>query len=384
MQGEEEEVNKIIDVLQGKNDADLQSDDLNKTEENLSAFLSVSNAKTLRRVCTKLGLKATSRRTNWDHKAGYISLLWDYYRARPDGINDASEGSREKTIPPYEGKGTRHCSFRLLNVIFSDEFVDRLGEAGKTLSRHEGNENARYWVDITEAYNNDKQRYNGFALGEAKPQYILIDPALALPHSRSKLKWLWEKVIQRYENALTKAKKAESSDAFWKYCDGHVDALYMDDWLQVREGHQVIVVGLLPQKTHVRLLPKEAHQEARAHLPPVDAGDETSPKRRRLGAIGHSLENTQEDEDEGSGIAERQRVRVERDRLQQVGEEARKGENCVVLDRLSISVQKAMTTLQVLKDGHANQEQINTAELALNKLISSWTQAMTNAATDQQ
>ncbi|KAE8981565.1 hypothetical protein PR003_g15632 [Phytophthora rubi] len=175
---------------------------LDKTEDELRALLNEYHAKPLRKACTKLRLGAQKRSSTQDNKPGYINLLWSYYKAKCDGVLGALEGPRTVISDAGNHRATRHCRFRLLNVIFSDEFVVHMGEADQIPDRRAldvgaVNENCAYWTDITKAYNDDTEHYNGFSLEEGNSRFDGIDPAMASPHPSSKLRLMWKQTLAR-------------------------------------------------------------------------------------------------------------------------------------------------------------------------------------------
>ncbi|RLN92953.1 hypothetical protein BBJ28_00003352 [Nothophytophthora sp. Chile5] len=343
---------------------------LHKSEEELRALLGEHHAKQLRSACTKLHLKAQTRSSTKDNKPGYIDLLWGYYKAKCDAVLGALEGPR---ITAAEGdrRPTRHCAFRLLNVIFSDAFVARMGEADPTperqlLDERAVNENSPYWSDITKVFNEDTAHHNGFVVDREDSLYSGVEPALAVPHSSYKLQDMWKKTVARYDKALRRSKRSGSHGDFWNFCEGHMDALYLHDWLQVLSDGRDTALGLIPVNARMSTLPRgQGNASVRSSQA---ASDERPGKRRRLTTaerIAEVLERDREDD-----LEERKRER----------EEAAEGRNFEVVTRASTAVQAAMATLEVLRKRNTNKAQVQAAQLVVNKLIARWTQTMEKAS----
>ncbi|KAG6578115.1 uncharacterized protein IUM83_10346 [Phytophthora cinnamomi] len=114
---EQEQEDPILAVLQG--------DDLEKREEDLRAFLGTFKAKELRSACTKLHLGAQRCASGQDNKIGYVNLLWEYYKAKCDGVLAALEEPSVMAPTARRDVATKHCRFRLL----IGKAIRKLGEA---------------------------------------------------------------------------------------------------------------------------------------------------------------------------------------------------------------------------------------------------------------
>ncbi|KAJ8564208.1 hypothetical protein ON010_g7137 [Phytophthora cinnamomi] len=332
----------------------LRGEDLEKSEEDLRAFLNTINAKELRSACTMLRLGAQRRDSGQDNKIGYVNLLWEFYKDKCDSVLAALEGPR--VIVPT-AKPTKHCRFRLLNVVFSDEFVHRMGEAGQI-----PNADSPYWVDVAEAYNNDQRHYNCYTFGSPRSVYDGVEPAIAALHSRAKLK---SPVHKR---------------RFGNYCDGHVDALYMEDWLTIREDRREQIVGMLSAATRMTTLSSSSNYAAEPSQ--QDSSYGRPPKRcRNLTTAERILERMEKDREEERT---RERLREEKDQEEErarvrLREEASTKDKYSDVMALSAAVQAAFATLNAFKVAQATPDLIEGTECVVNKLISRWKQAAEKA-----
>ncbi|KAF4027475.1 hypothetical protein GN244_ATG20907 [Phytophthora infestans] len=123
----------------------------------LRALLEPNRSKQLRSACVKLKHNPQRRSSAVDNKAGYIDLL-----CNKEGETKADDPETSQREPRVE----RHDAFRLINVLFSPQFVDRMFEADRNQDRanvdkHSINENSQYWLDVARAYNEDRENYNG-------------------------------------------------------------------------------------------------------------------------------------------------------------------------------------------------------------------------------
>ncbi|KAE9322682.1 hypothetical protein PF001_g4284 [Phytophthora fragariae] len=92
--------------------------------------------KELHFVCKIFSVKVRSKNSNLDNKTGYDTILaqlarsrWKSEDAATDQRNKVLQGTEvQLTVARASTRKTRHCSFRLLNVIFSERFCDCLNE----------------------------------------------------------------------------------------------------------------------------------------------------------------------------------------------------------------------------------------------------------------
>lgn len=80
----------------------------------------------IRKLCTQRGIRVPSN----TRKAERIQRLRDYDSASPGLIDALGRGSQTTTAA---ARRSRHCMFRLLNVLFSDEFIDSFASTGTFL-----------------------------------------------------------------------------------------------------------------------------------------------------------------------------------------------------------------------------------------------------------
>ncbi|KAF1322870.1 hypothetical protein FI667_g11012, partial [Globisporangium splendens] len=237
--------------------------------------LEARQAKELRSACVRLGIRVQGKamtESMLNNKAGYIDLICKHRR----GL-DANSGY---TPPPVHSRSTRHCIFRLLNVLFSDAFAERLHEADGAPARaaasdaETDHDKGEFWVDVEKAYTSRDPSFD--SLITWRPSYAPIQPSKAASHSASKLKEMWKQHVTRYSIALARFRQSGAHESnFFSFCAGRYDVLYLHDWLQVRPD----LVALVPA-------PPRWHGE---HLPQLRG---ILPRPARV--------DTQEDDDTGS------------------------------------------------------------------------------------
>ncbi|POM74488.1 Hypothetical protein PHPALM_8544, partial [Phytophthora palmivora] len=132
-------------------------------------------AKELRFVCKHFTVKVRSKNGNMDNKIAYITILVQLARSRRES-EEAAHDQRNKVLQGTEKQlatslsstcTTRHCSFRLLNVLVSERLCDRLGQMGSQPTEYAG----LVFRD---------ERFSG------------IDPGHVVPNDSNKLKQIWK------------------------------------------------------------------------------------------------------------------------------------------------------------------------------------------------
>ncbi|KAE9030222.1 hypothetical protein PR002_g9945 [Phytophthora rubi] len=99
------------------------------------------------------------------NKPGYIDLLLKNHRDKVDGEAVAT-GPTKETPKQTEWRVSQHDTFLLVNIVFSEAFIDRMSEADNnqnrsTIDTHAVNEESQYWKDITRIYNEEHEKHKG-------------------------------------------------------------------------------------------------------------------------------------------------------------------------------------------------------------------------------
>ncbi|KAF4034766.1 hypothetical protein GN244_ATG13217 [Phytophthora infestans] len=327
----------------------------------LRALLEPYLSKQLRSACVKLKLNPQRRSSAVDNKAGYIDLLCKYRSNKAEGefaalIGPSKEGETKADDPETsqrEPRVERHDAFRLINVLFSPQFVDRMFEADRNQDRanvdkHSINENSQYWLDVARAYNEDRENYNGLEQKE-RPQYQGIQPSQAVNHSSAKLLDMWKKLTARYTVARGKSKlSGHNEQDFFSYCQGRIDLLYLHDWLQLRPNQLEGVRGRIAKRAQMSTLPGSVESDVDSSS---SSGSSSGKKRRLLSPVDRIVNMLESEHKEEL-------------------EERASGYNSVT--RASTAVQSALATLKMLKESNASDEMLQTLEQKVNGLVQRW------------
>ncbi len=129
----------------------------------------------LKKECTKRKMKARKNTP----KAERIRLLREHDRFLQT-ISDVVEEQFSGSVAAEEPRKTKHCIFRLLNVLFSDAFYERFSLIGNRVTRKEldeksMSENSTFWIDVCKAFATDEHAYDG--LVSSREQFSGIDPS---------------------------------------------------------------------------------------------------------------------------------------------------------------------------------------------------------------
>ena len=137
---------------------------------------------------------------------------------------------------------TENCTFRLCNVLFSEQFHFRFAQQGDTLTRADLDSGispqAVFWCDVQAAYiDADKDEF-GTLLDVGSEYWGLfrhIDAAHIVPHLPIKLHEIWKDLHGLYIKANRLYTVLGTHEAeFWKFCNGNIAVLYVRFWVAKR------------------------------------------------------------------------------------------------------------------------------------------------------
>ncbi|KAG2935986.1 hypothetical protein PC117_g12283 [Phytophthora cactorum] len=116
--------------------AALNAFPLGDNEEDLRFRLSAYGAKDLRGAYSSLQIQPQGKdRSALNNKAGYVSLLCEYWVALRDGAAVTANSTPKPGSTPVTSRRAKHCFFRLVNVMFSERFATRFPEPDMNLQR---------------------------------------------------------------------------------------------------------------------------------------------------------------------------------------------------------------------------------------------------------
>ncbi|KAF4138613.1 hypothetical protein GN958_ATG12198 [Phytophthora infestans] len=229
------------------------------SEDALRGALAGYLARDLRTACSSLRIQPQGKaRSNQNNKAGYITLLCEYWQARQDGVAVTASDPPKPDVPSASTRRTKHCFFRLANVIFSESFAVRLHEMDASPSRYAldvGAVNAynNFWQDVEAAFASKNPEFDSLVVNRV--EYAGINPSLAPQHYAVKLREMWRMATGNYTTSLANSRQSgtHTSD-FFDFCAGKLEALYLHDWLRRRPSMLSTVERKLPKRARLDTL----------------------------------------------------------------------------------------------------------------------------------
>ena len=223
---------------------DICWDDVVVEDESLVSVNGVEasalKSKDLRKICSVLSIKGVKNKPKDAMVEAILTGLKN--RAAYDAI--------ALTMP----RKTIHCGFRLLNIVFSDQFVERFARLGNVASRAEldtgkAANDELFWCDVqacfvdTEANDVGQLQFDDELFTDRS-----IDPSIVTEHDWKKLRSIWKKLNSGYKLALSKyTTSGQHEDEFYSFCNGQLDVFYLRKHLQLKPDVNGFVEADLPE-----------------------------------------------------------------------------------------------------------------------------------------
>ncbi|EGZ29020.1 hypothetical protein PHYSODRAFT_294359 [Phytophthora sojae] len=138
----------------------------------------------------------------YDGSKKAIELLLEHQRATKRGRSEGKSSAERRS---------RHCLYRLLNVLFSEVFFVSFVSSGDTLTRRELDEGGRrFWEEIAEAFNTLNEDFDRLVSDDSL--FEGIDPSQITTHSGSKLRDMWKECSSRFATAEGRCQLSGSHD----------------------------------------------------------------------------------------------------------------------------------------------------------------------------
>jgi hypothetical protein len=232
-------------------------------------LLSSMTTKILRVICGRLAIRGVknTKKTELVDKVVTNYSNWKAYKR----FAHQREGTPTSTTPPSRSmtptipaitttppapRKEIQCSFRLMNILFSDEFAADFAELGNTADRNlldngmAGNE-AGFWVGVQSAFVEPHPDYDElrFMDDDVMASQDTIDPGKIINHDWKKLRKIWKGVNAEYKAALTRFTTSGTHEQrFYDFCYGKVDTYYLRKNLEARPHLNDTVVADLPDE----------------------------------------------------------------------------------------------------------------------------------------
>ncbi|POM58147.1 Hypothetical protein PHPALM_37249 [Phytophthora palmivora] len=304
-----------------------------------------------------------------NHKDGYMKLLTVYRRAQLrgevfTGYPRTKPKKRSNTSNIDVDGRTKHCGFKLINIVFSPPFIGRMVESGALpstgLEIEPVDGRSKYWRDVATAYASESSVFNRIAGPSGR--YEDIDPKLAPPHSSATLCAIWKDMTTKYEDTFSRWKQLGTDSAGFAHFCGDLDVLYLHDQLQIRP-------------LQVNADPKEFKVRKRARMEDVEQKD----------AVLISMQR-QDLHTKAQVVPPHDRSRVPEGRIEQVQDTDPERHLVKAFEGViysSQAVRDTMAAIEALKHGRFDSAVIAQAEESMDAIVQVWLGELDKAAHPQ-
>lgn len=214
----------------------------------------------LRTIASKLelkGLKNAKKSVMIDAIKAKYTLLKGY-----KALDNAHKQQQESRTPGSTAtRKEAQCTFRLVNLLFSDKFAEDFSNTGCTPTREAidrglvASNNKEFWDRVRYDFVHEIDEYHLMEIDEEDRQLFNelggnIDPGKIVPHSSEKLRdTIWKDLNSEYKRAMHRfTTSGEHNSNFFDYCYGKLDTYYLYKKLQkMRPGLNEFVLAELPK-----------------------------------------------------------------------------------------------------------------------------------------
>lgn len=207
-------------------------------------------SKELRTICSKLGIKGVKN----VRKSIMIQSILDKHHNRVAYL--ALRGCEEE-VAEEAPKKQAQCSFRLMNILFSDRFAAEFANLGNIAGRREldtgkAGDDQLFWTSVQKAFVENTEEFNDllFTSNEIlEVQVNEIDPSKIVNHDWKKLRKIWKAVNADYKASLNNfTQSGTHDDDFYSFCNGKLDVFYLRCHLELRPELNGTVEAALPDE----------------------------------------------------------------------------------------------------------------------------------------
>jgi len=206
------------------------------------------SSRQLRMICVRFGIKGYKNKK----KVQTIELIERWCKAKK--VYEAMQAGYALIREPRKEV---QCAFRLINILFSDEFASDFASIGNVANREildsgkAGNE-MHFWERMQEAFvgSTDNENYNQLQFvddAEIFDNMHHINPKNIVFHDWKKLRSIWKNVNSNYKSALSRytVSGTHTSD-FFSFCNGDLEVYYLRLHLQQKPELNGMVEADLP------------------------------------------------------------------------------------------------------------------------------------------
>ena len=234
----------------------------------------VINAKDVRSVCMALKLSGGLRTTKKEdminriiaaayNRPKYARLIAEEYNSSSsdDDENEGDENRKKKKQKKSKTGTTQkepQCPFRLVNLLFSDQFANDFGNLGQiadrpTLDSGKAAHGQYFWEKVQKAFVDEDNNilYGDLHYTESDDVFAgldHIDCCKIVPHTWKKLEKIWKGLHAEYKAAFSRFTRSGNHDSnFFGFCTGRLAVYYLWKKLQERPQLNAFVSAELPE-----------------------------------------------------------------------------------------------------------------------------------------
>lgn len=210
-------------------------------------------AKHLRTLASKLKISG-SRTGKKETLVASIQTVVKNRKAYQQLDDELGTGENNPSCP--KTRKEVHCSFRLMNVLFSDKFMEDLSKLGNIASRavldsgKAGNDQ-HFWERVQQEYQVENDLYSTLQFNDCEVfVHSEINPSKIIKHDWKKLRTIWKALVSDYKAALSRFTLSGTHDSdFYNFCHGNIEILYLRKYLELRPQVVGYVEADLPPET---------------------------------------------------------------------------------------------------------------------------------------
>jgi hypothetical protein len=208
-------------------------------------------SKQLRTICTRLSVKGYKNAK----KSDMVDKIQQSFHNKKvyNGLQNRTRSTVQNSV-----KKEVQCAFRLMNILFSDEFVSNfacLGDVASriTLDTGKAANDELFWVGVQRAFTEEENcdEYNLLKFID-DPVFAVqghIDPGKIVCHDWKKLRTIWKSINSEYKGALTRfTMSGTHNNDFYCFCNGRLDTYYLRKNLEIRPEVNGMVEADLPEQ----------------------------------------------------------------------------------------------------------------------------------------
>lgn len=285
----------------------------------------------LKLECTQRRLEV-AKTTNKEGRVRVLNMFDQNTTAMKDIIDGQRQVNRRKQDKPDDDRRKPGSMIRLVNVLFSDKFLEEFLRTGDSLTRAQLEAGGHiFWDNVACEFNADKSEYDVFIKTDERFRHV--DPSDGGVMSGVKLALLWRELSGLFSKAVAHSKQSgEHSNSFWDYCNKRIDVYYLHLATEARNaGREFCSSNFYSDDELDSTVNFNEEQQ-------VD--DNTSSKRKRT-----SLSGAKSD-DAMASIAKSVSIMVDTDRA--MVQMAKRESTIAVVTRLEASIERVLKRIKAV------------------------------------